>query len=338
MSQENHHKQPAWLMLPVYEDWLALKSLLVLIDDLDTYWKFHLLLINDNPLAPPDDWLPELGQGSIDSIRVLSLHRNVGHQRAIALGFCHWHKCKYEGPIVVMDADGEDQAEDIPRLLDEASHQKWKDIVFAERKKRSENIVFRMGYHVYRILHLLLTGIPVRFGNFSTLSQQHVKTLIHQSELWNHYAASVIRSKLSYSAISTARGQRLAGKSRMNLSGWVAHGLSALSIYSDIVGTRVLLASMTGLLMSLIAVVVTSCLAMKNSSAVALPGIMIALIVTAIFIQAVSTSLLFLFMVLGRRASATFIPVRDGHTLIHEEVLLWTKQEGFLSTNNAKHD
>jgi len=314
----------AWLIIPVYEDWTALAALLHEVNRVRSAWCFNVLVVNDHPLPPPEEWLPEPVEGSLRSIRILSLRRNVGHQRAIALGFCHWLKIDYSGPVVVMDADGEDRPEDILRLLSAAKEDKWRQVIFAARQKRSENFVFRTGYHLYRHLHLWLTGIPVRFGNFSVLSAPHIRALVHQSDLWNHYAAAVIRSKLPYDSIPTSRGHRLAGRSRMNLAGWVSHGLSALSIYSDIAGTRVLLASLAGLACSLLAAGSVGVYAVSTGSPAAYWGVLVALVMTAIFMQIAAATLIFLFMVLSGRASATFIPVRDGIVLIGAETTVWT--------------
>jgi hypothetical protein len=325
---EEVSRSVAWLIIPVYEDWTALAVLLQEINEMPSNsWRFNVLVVNDHPLPPPEEWFAEFAEGSLQSIRILSLRRNVGHQRAIALGFCHWLTMGDSGPVVVMDADGEDRPKDILRLLTAAEQNEWRQVIFAARQKRSENMVFRTGYHLYRHLHLWLTGIPVRFGNFSALSSLQIRALVHQSDLWNHYAASVIRSRLPYDSIPTSRGHRLAGKSRMNLAGWVSHGLSALSIYSDIAGTRVLLSSMIGLGFSILLVVASGVYALSTHSAAAYWAVLISLVLTAIFIQAAAATLLFLFMVLGGRTSATFIPIVDGVVLIGDEVVVWDDRQ-----------
>lgn len=316
-------KPVAWVIIPVYEDWIALAALLLQINRLESMWCFDILVVNDHPLPPPEGWFQDAFEGTLRSIRVLSLRRNVGHQRAIALGFCHWLKMAYSGPVVVMDADGEDRPEDILRLLTAAEKKDWRQVVFAARQKRSEIFVFRIGYHLYRHLHLWLTGIPVRFGNFSVLSALQIRALVHQSDLWNHYAAAVIRSRLPYDSIPTSRGPRLAGHSRMNLAGWVSHGLSALSIYSDVAGTRVLLASLVGLACSLLLAGGAGVYAVSTAAVAAYWGVIVALVMVALFMQVAAATLLFLFMVLGGRAAATFIPVRDSIVLIGEETQAW---------------
>ena len=67
------------------------------------------------------------------------------------------------GTVVVMDGDGEDKPEDVPRLLD-ALEKSETQVVFAERGKRLDGPVFRASYLFYRTMHRVLTGRkgPVR--------------------------------------------------------------------------------------------------------------------------------------------------------------------------------
>ena len=105
---------------------------------------------------------------------------------------------------------------------------------------------FAVFYHLYRHLHRALTGVRVRVGNFSILPFAYLSTLVAMSELWNHYAAAVFRSKLAFRMIPIPRGTRIAGSSKMNFVALVSHGLSAISVFGDIVGVRLLIASLLG--------------------------------------------------------------------------------------------
>ena len=67
----------------------------------------------------------------------------LGHQRAIATGLCYAHDHLPAHVVVVMDGDGEDAPQDVPRLLDQVRATDGRKIVFAERTKRSESVVFR---------------------------------------------------------------------------------------------------------------------------------------------------------------------------------------------------
>ena len=54
---------------------------------------------------------------SLATVDVLPLRRNLGHQRAIAIGLAYVEQHIDNRCVVVMDSDGEDSPEDVPRLL-----------------------------------------------------------------------------------------------------------------------------------------------------------------------------------------------------------------------------
>jgi len=97
-----------------------------------------------------------------------------------------------------MDGDGEDSPNDIPRMLEQFTKHEGNSIVFASRLKRSENRLFRVFCQGYRLLHYLCTGISVRVGNFSVIRGKLLRRLVVVSDLWNHYAASVIKARLPF--------------------------------------------------------------------------------------------------------------------------------------------
>jgi hypothetical protein len=113
------------------------------------------------------------------------------------------------------------------------------------------------------------------------------------SELWNHYAAAMVRSKLPLHMEPVPRGSRISGKSTMNLVALVTHGLSAISVFSDIVGTRLLIVTMFGALLSLALLRYTG-------------GI---LFLAALQFIGIATS--FHFFLLSNRSAVGFIPTRD---------------------------
>ena len=176
-------------------------------------------------------------------VRVLRLRRNLGHQRAIAVGLCHIEEhIPCEG-VVVMDGDGEDRPEDVSRLVAAMGAERNTRIVFGERQRRVERLTFRIFYLLYRLLHWVLTGRGVRVGNFSAIPRVQLESLVVVSELWVHYAAAVLRSRQPWSAIPVTRDRRLDGRSRMNFVALVVHGLSAISVYTDLVFTRIVCAT-----------------------------------------------------------------------------------------------
>jgi polyisoprenyl-phosphate glycosyltransferase len=140
----------------------------------------------------------------------VALRRNFGHQRAIAVALAYVQQKLPADAIVVMDADGEDRPEDIARLVEALENSPTPVKVFAERGRRIENLSFKLFYLCYRLMHWLLTGRKIRFGNFSLLPRWHLDSLVAYPELWNHYAAALIRSRLPYITIRADRARGFA--------------------------------------------------------------------------------------------------------------------------------
>jgi hypothetical protein len=114
-------------------------------------------------------------------------------------------------------------------------------VIFAERGRRAEGIAFKTFYQLYRLVHRALVGFDIRIGNFSILPTRNLDTLLVSSDLWNHYAAAVIKSKLPCAFVRVDRAKRLHGQSSMGFIGLVVHRLSAMSVFGDTIGTRLLM-------------------------------------------------------------------------------------------------
>src|SRR5581483_8602033 len=110
------------ILMPVYEDWASAAEVCRRIDAiLPQVGMFtQVVLINDGSRTLYYDALRDLQPRYIDEISVLNLHRNLGHQRAIAVAMSYAAANLKADAVVVMDADGEDPPEQIPTLIDEA--------------------------------------------------------------------------------------------------------------------------------------------------------------------------------------------------------------------------
>ena len=189
---------------------------------------------------------------------VVRLKRNVGHQRAIAVGIDYVAKYLPQATCVVMDSDGEDLPDTIPDLLAPLASPDI-DVVVAQRKSRVESLKFKTFYVIYKLLFKLMTGRAISFGNFMALKPSAVKRLSSMHELGIHVAACVLVSKLRVVLQPIDRGPRYAGKSKMNFSGLVLHGFQAFMVFAEFVLVRVGIAcagvavlSVLGIIMSLI--------------------------------------------------------------------------------------
>jgi hypothetical protein len=257
--------------------------------------------------VPPDS--------CVVSIEIIRLALNLGHQRAIAVGLCAIAVSTDFDSVVVMASDGEDRPIDIAALL-AASRQHPDCIVLTGRARRSEPLMFRIWYRLYRLLFHLLTGQTISFGNFSLLPMQAVRRLVHMPELWNNLAASIMRSRLPYVTVPTARGVRFAGRSHMSLVSLIVHGLSALSVQTDMIFVRVLLAAMfvaaaAGL--GIVAVTIVrfgTDLAIPGWATMAVGILLIILLQTLVVVIAASLTML------AGRSNRTIVPIVDSRPFV----------------------
>jgi glycosyltransferase involved in cell wall biosynthesis len=297
-----------YILTPVFNDWESLDLLIPKIftalqsNDLEV----KILAVNDfSPQNPPADL-----QIKFPALEILHLKRNLGHQRAIAVGLAYLEKNETFDFLVVMDADGEDRPEDLPAMLEKALLEKDK-IVFAHRSKRSEAFFFRFFYRIYKFIFYLLTGKTISFGNFSVIPFNALHTLAHVSEIYNHFPGGIIRSKIPYTSIPIERGTRLRGQSKMNFSSLVLHGLSAISVMTDIVAVRLLILSL--FLIMLCGIGIIAVLIVKYATSLAIPGwasnVLIGL--TIILMQSLQMALLLIFISLSERTKKMFIPAKD---------------------------
>src|SRR5687768_2320086 len=91
MAANSSRHEKSLILIPVYEDWQALHRLLPLLDqELSTNrLRADILVVDDG--SSEASFLPETAKcfRSIEAIDILSLRRNVGHQRAIAVGLSY---------------------------------------------------------------------------------------------------------------------------------------------------------------------------------------------------------------------------------------------------------
>ncbi len=310
------------ILIPVFNDWHAVALLLAALDHTLSEGALcvEVLLVNDGSTQLPEAGLLAQDYQHLESVEILHLHRNLGHQRAIAVGLAHVHEHVPCRAVVVMDGDGEDRPRDVLGLVEEFDRYGERFIVFAERAKRLEKIRFRFCYQCYRLIHWLLTGVRVRVGNFSILPWQAVARLVVVSELWNHYAAAVFRARLPYRTVPLDRGRRLTGESRMNFVALLVHGLSAISVFSDIVSARLLVTA--SVLIASLAAFIAAVIGMRWGTRLPIPDwvTLLAGILFVVLTQAVLASFFLVFTIISARANMSFIPRRDAlHFVARQE-------------------
>jgi len=301
------------IVTPVFDDWV---SFAVLVDEISNFFSgsefaFHICAVDDGSIIPFDaDAVALPGASCILSIEVIRLAANLGHQRAIAVGLCAIAESTEIDAVLVMDGDGQDRPIDIALLLASGCRHPG-HVVLAKRVKRSESYAFRAWYAVYRLLFHALTGQPISFGNFCVIPIAAVRRLAHMPELWNNLAASIMRSRLSYTTVPTARGDRLAGRSRMNLVSLILHGLTAMSVHTDTIFVRILLvaafvAATAGFgIAAVVGIRTATDLAIPGWATVAAGDLLIILLQTLVIVVVVTLTFL------AGRSHRPFVPIVD---------------------------
>src|SRR5688572_7367434 len=133
------------ILIPVYNDWTAVTKLLEILDQVlvqEQISPVRVLLVDDGSSNPLPDSLRQMRFSALETVEILALRRNLSHQRAIAVGLCYIDEHLPGRAVVVMDGDGEDKPTDVPILLRRFEEQEGKKVIFAERARRTERLLF----------------------------------------------------------------------------------------------------------------------------------------------------------------------------------------------------
>jgi glycosyltransferase involved in cell wall biosynthesis len=323
-SREAHSRSPLFspvlpsnavrilIVIPVYNDWEPLRILLTRLDEqlAATSSTATVLLLDDGSTIAPGE-LVAAPLRAIDAVRILRLRRNLGHQRAIAVGLAYVHETIPCDAVVVMDADGEDEPSDVPRLVAKCRDEGASRIVFARRARRSEGIRFVAFYALFRALYRIMTGVDIRVGNFSVIPFELLRRVVVVSEIWSHYVSGLMKARLPFTTIDTSRGKRLAGRTKMNYVALVTHGLSAIAVNGDVFGVRMLIATSVMVVAAVVAIILA--VSIRLGTHLAIPGWATYVVAFSILtiLQAIGLSLFFIFIILGGRSQLDMIPQRD---------------------------
>jgi hypothetical protein len=311
------------VVTPVYED-VEASSLLFKELKAQFQKEVFVVAVDDGSVKQPLQ-IDSLKTAKLDGV-ILKLRRNVGHQKAIAIGLGYISdQISSKQLVVVMDSDGEDLPSTIPELLFQLENPSI-DIVVAQRKSRVETFRFKLFYAMYKRFFSLMTGRAISFGNFMALKRDAVQRLVVMQELSIHLAGAVIASKLRTKPCSIHRGPRYAGQSKMNFVGLVLHGFKALMVFAEDVLVRVGIACGLVAGLSLFASVVAITLKIVG---IATPGwFSIALGILVIMLMQTGALALMTLMLTGVIRSGSVTNLISYHDFIRK--VLYTNKVAFV--------
>ncbi len=109
----------------------------------------------------------------------------------------------------------------------------------------------------------------------------------------------------------------------MNFVGLLVHGLSAISVFSDVVSARLLVAAAVLLVTS--GVAIASVIFVRFGTGLAIPGwaTYTVGVLSIMFLQALMLSVVLVFNVIGARTQLGFLPERDAELFVLGRTTVW---------------
>jgi len=218
------------ILIPIYNDWRSLFELLKNIDqqisEIDD--EVSILVVNDGSNEEKENENFEFK--NIKSIKIINMKENKGHARCNAAGLKFIFEKEDFDYVIPMDGDGEDRPEEITLLI-EKSKDYPNEIITANRIKRSEGLLFKLCYEAHKLITLIFTGQNIKFGNFTLLPKSIVEKMVNEKATWNSFSGSLCKVSKNRKSISSIRGLRYFGPSKMNFSNLIQHSLSIISVF-----------------------------------------------------------------------------------------------------------
>ena len=218
------------ILIPVYNDWQSLNKLLENINNIvgKNENQFSIVIVND---ASSEDIIKsDINFDNLSSIKIINMGENRGHARCNAAGLKYIYENEEFDYVIPMDGDGEDRPEEILELVDNLKYNPDKPIV-GERTKRSEGLFFRICYLIHKLITHTFTGENIKYGNYTCLPKLVVEKMINEKATWSSFSGSLAKVVKDRAAISSERGKRYFGPSKMSFKNLVFHSLSIISVF-----------------------------------------------------------------------------------------------------------
>ena len=169
---------------------------------------------------------------SLKKVEVLNLRNNVKNQIAIATVLNFLKKEKFQGGIIVMDGDGQDDPEYLVNIIKE-SKKNTEKIITINRTKRQDEIKFKVLYQIYLFLSFLLTFKYLKFGVYSYIHSKFLDKILSTNDIYFAYAASIATHFKNRNAIFAQRKKRIAGKSQTSYINLIFYALKIISVFRN---------------------------------------------------------------------------------------------------------
>lgn len=218
---------------------------------------------------------PEMSRiRELDDVDVIEPPFNLGHQRGLVYALREITPDLDDRDVIVtLDSDGEDQPEDVPRLVEKilSLPADSRQLVLARRMKRAHApLAFRLLYPGFKVFFKLITGTSVESGNFACYRAGTARRILLHPSFALCYSSSLLVMDVPINYVPCERGNRLSGSSRMGYSRLFTHAMRMLMPFSEAIARRALWAffAMLALALSLTVLV----LVIRFGTSEAVPG------------------------------------------------------------------
>ena len=261
------------ILIPIYNDWQSAFKLLENINSeiAGLEDEVSVIIVNDASTEQRPEF--NFSLNNLKSIQVINMKENRGHARCNATGLKYINEKEDFDYIIPMDGDGEDRPEEIKLLIEKVKD--YPDtVITANRVKRSEGLLFKFCYLIHKYLTFVFTGQSIKFGNYTCLPKSVVAKMVEEAATWSSFSGSLTKIAKERKSISSIRGLRYFGPSKMSFVNLLKHSLSIIAVFR-----------MTVFIRSLIFLAVYFFLMSQHLSAITLiPVILVILMIISVFV------------------------------------------------------
>ena len=218
------------ILIPVYNDWQSVSKVLedINLEVSKTDHEFSVIIINDGSTEPKPQNLENIN--NFKSVKIINMKINKGHARCNAVGLKYIFEKEEFDYVIPMDGDGEDRPKEVLQFVDNLKYNPDKPIV-GERIKRSEGFFFRFCYWAHKLITYTFTVQSIKFGNYTCLPKLTVEKMIKEKATWSSFSGSLAKVEKDRAVISSERGTRYFGPTKMSFKSLLIHSLSIIAVF-----------------------------------------------------------------------------------------------------------